>query len=333
MNKKIFTLFLLLIAIACGSYFVQQHAPDKIIASAGQISVVDGINEKVSLPKAAQSVVSMTAGDSELLDKLGVEPKGVVLSRDLPKDVMKKLSKYPNMGSTTGPSVERILQAKPDLVIGVAMPFQTTLRKTFSENGIPSYYHIAHSYDEIMKQITDIGKLTGKNKEAEALVSSYDANLKSIQERVKDKKKPRIIVVFGTPVSYQLATSETFVGDIFKKLGAINVADQYIKSNNHKTASEKDKENVAASMMEGFIPLNLETMSVLDADMVLIVMHGSSEGAAEAFKKAFRSPAWKNIPAIRDGKVYVLPGELFAFVPTARMNAVLNYGEEILYGK
>jgi len=112
------------------------------------------------------------------------------------------------------------------------------------------------------------------------------------------------------------------VGDIFQRLGAKNVADVYLP------------QDVSENALDGYIPLNLETMAVLDCDKVILINHGSSgEKDIAAFKKAFKTPAWQNVPAVANGNIEVLPGPLFASVPTARMDQVLLYAEKVLYGQ
>ena len=86
--------------------------------------------------------------------------------------------------------------------------------------------------------------------------------------------------------------------------------------------------------MEGYSPRNLETMAVRDCDKFIVINHGSSgEKVIPAFKKAFNTPVWQNVPAISNGNIEALPGPLFASVPTARMDQVSLYAEKALYGQ
>lgn len=284
------------------------------------IKIEDDTKEIVYLPDVAERVVSISSADSELLIALGVNPVGVVNSKELPADVQDKINQYPSMNSAVSPSIEKIIMADPNLVIGIAMPFQTALRKAFNENHIPSFYHLSANYDGIKQHIMHVGTMTGHTEEAQALVQKYDDTLQAIIHRHNNESKPRILIVFGTPTSYQLASSKTYVGDIFKRLGADNVADVYLP----ETADEET--------LDGYIPLNLETMAVLDCDKVILLNHGSTgEEDIQAFKKAFKTPAWQSIPAIKNEHIAVLPGSLFSTVPTARMDRVLLYAEKVLY--
>lgn len=298
-----------------------QSSTDKSNKIRGNISITDDTNVQVVLSEEAERVVAISSADSELLLALGIDPVGVVSSKELPKDVQERLATYNNMNSAVSPSIEKIIDANPDLVIGIAMPFQTALRKAFNENKIPSFYHLSGSYQGIVDHIEHVGIMTGRTDAARALIDKYNTILAEIRQRHQGEHK-RVLIVFGTPSSYQLASSKTYVGDIFKLLGADNVADVYLP------------QQVDGELLDGYIPLNLETMSLLDCDQVILINHGSTgDSEIEAFKKAFKSPAWQNVPAVAKGNISVLPGPLFSSVPTARMDQVLLHGEEVLYGQ
>ena len=249
---------------------------------ADAIRIEDDTKEIVSLPDVAKRIVSISSADSELLIALGVNPVGVVNSKELPVDVQQKINQYPSMNSAVSPSIEKIIMADPNLVIGIAMPFQTALRKAFNENHIPSFYHLSANYDGINQHILHVGAMTGHTIDAQTLVKKYDDTLYEILQRHNNENKPR------------------------------------------ETADEET--------LDGYIPLNLETMAILDCDKVILLNHGSTgEEDIQAFKKAFKTPAWQNVPAIKNEHIAVLPGSLFSTVPTARMDQVLLYAEKVLY--
>ena len=300
-NKPLLCLLGIVAVVGAFTTGISFEGKREVFSEAGAIQIEDDTKQIVSLPSVASRVVSISSADSELLIALGVSPVGVVNSRELPAEVQAKIAQYPNMNSAVSPSIERIIMSDPNLVIGIAMPFQTALRKAFNANHIPSFYHLSSNY---------------------ALVQKYNDILSEIIQRHKDESAPRVLIVFGTPTSYQLASSKTYVGDIFQRLGVKNVADVYLP------------QDVSENALDGYIPLNLETMAVLDCDKVILINHGSSgEKDIAAFKKAFKTPAWQNVPAIANGNIEVLPGPLFASVPTARMDQVLLYAEKVLYGQ
>lgn len=321
-NKPLLCLLGIVSVVGAFTTVMSFEGKREVFSEAGAIQIEDDTKQIVSLPSVASRVVSISSADSELLIALGVSPVGVVNSRELPAEVQAKIAQYPNMNSAVSPSIERIIMSDPNLVIGIAMPFQTALRKAFNANHIPSFYHLSSNYDDIMDHIRHVGIMTGRDREANALVRKYNDILEAIIQRHKDESAPRVLIVFGTPTSYQLASSKTYVGDIFQRLGAKNVADVYLP------------QDVSENALDGYIPLNLETMAVLDCDKVILINHGSSgEKDIAAFKKAFKTPAWQNVPAVANGNIGVLPGPLFASVPTARMDQVLLYAEKVLYGQ
>lgn len=227
-NKPLLCLLGIVAVVGAFTTGISFEGKREVFSEAGAIQIEDDTKQIVSLPSVASRVVSISSADSELLIALGVSPVGVVNSRELPADVQAKIAQYPNMNSAVSPSIERIIMSDPNLVIGIAMPFQTALRKAFNANHIPSFYHLSSNYDDIMDHIRHVGAMTGHDREAAALVQKYNDILTEIIQRHKDESAPRVLIVFGTPTSYQLASSKTYVGDIFQRLGAKNVADVYL---------------------------------------------------------------------------------------------------------
>ena len=227
-NKPLLCLLGLVAVVGTFTTVMSFEGKREVFSEAGAIQIEDDTKQIVSLPNIASRVVSISSADSELLITLGVSPVGVVNSRELPTEVQAKIAQYPNMNSAVSPSIERIIMSDPNLVIGIAMPFQTALRKAFNANHIPSFYHLSSNYDDIMDHIRHVGTMTGHDREAAALAQKYNDILTEIIQRHKDESAPRVLIVFGTPTSYQLASSKTYVGDILQRLGAKNVADVYL---------------------------------------------------------------------------------------------------------
>ena len=70
-----------------------------------------------------------------------------------------------------------------------------------------------------MDHIRHVGTMTGHDREAAALVQKYNDILSEIIQRHKDESAPRVPHRFGTPTSYQLASSKTYGEIFFQRLG------------------------------------------------------------------------------------------------------------------
>ena len=160
-NKPLLCLLGIVAVVGAFTTGISFEGKREVFSEAGAIQIEDDTKQIVSLPSVASRVVSISSADSELLIALGVSPVGVVNSRELPAEVQAKIAQYPNMNSAVSPSIERIIMSDPNLVIGIAMPFQTALRKAFNENHIPSFYHLSSNYDDIMDHIRHVGAMTG----------------------------------------------------------------------------------------------------------------------------------------------------------------------------
>ncbi|MFR1902819.1 MAG: hypothetical protein ACLSXY_01710 [Veillonella sp.] len=56
-------------------------------------------------------------------------------------------------------------------------------------------------------------------------------------------------------------------------------------------------QDVSENTLDGYIPLNLETMAVLDCDKVILINHGSSGEKDSSFKRLLKR---------RHGRMYLL---------------------------
>ena len=65
--------------------------------------------------------------------------------------------------------------------------------------------------------------------------------------------------------------------------------------------------------------IGIEAIVTSDPDYIFIVYQGNQKNAEDSFYKAYQShPAWKDLSAVKNGKVHILPKELFNFKPNER---------------
>ena len=328
MNQQMLCLAILTFFLGLCSLYYQNisHSNSQSKRNATTITTIsDDYNSSITVNVPTKRIVAISSSDSELLLALGIEPVGLVNSKELPNSVQKEINKRNVMNTAITPNIEKIIQSDPDLLLGVNLPFQTAAKPIFQANNIPAIFHVSNSLNDSFNHILTVGYITGYTEKAQSLVTHYQKVLKDIQSKHKDTPKKKIIIVFGSPTSYQLATSNTYIGDLFKQIGAENAADQFILNKNNPSQYN--------DIMSGFIPLNLETMALLDCDEVYLVVYGNSKHEIDNFKNAFRTPAWNNIPAVQKGNFKVLPSNLFTFVTTARMDEVMWAAEKVLYEK
>ena len=159
-----------------------------------------------------------------------------------------------------------------------------------------------------------MGKLLGKEKQAEKLVKEYKDKIAKINERAKGKKKPRVLLLMGVPGSYLAATESSYVGNLVKLAGGENV---YGDGNG-----------------TDFLKANTEDMLQKKPDVILRASHGLPKQVMEMFKKEFATnDIWKHFDAVKNGRVYDLNNDEFGMSASFKYEDALKTLEKFLFPK
>jgi len=174
-RKLIFLLLALtLILAAC--------APAAGPASSG-MTFTDGLGRTVTLPAAAQKVVSMAPSTTEILFAIGAGPQ--VVGRDEFSDYPVEAKSLPSIGGSMGQySYEQVAALKPDLVLAseINTPEQV---KALEDLGLTVYYlSNPKSLEDLYTNLATVAQLTGRETEAAALVESLKARVKAVDDKL-----------------------------------------------------------------------------------------------------------------------------------------------------
>ena len=85
-----------------------------------------------------------------------------------------------------------------------------------------------------------------------------EADYENAIARAENKTAPRRLIIWGTTDSFSMATSKSFTGDLLKRLGGNNIADNV--------------DSVAKD--SGYIPLGMEYIATQDPEAIFVVTHG-----------------------------------------------------------
>jgi iron complex transport system substrate-binding protein len=170
-------------------------------------------------PHVYHRIISLSPSITEDLFKIGAGKQVVAVDQD---------SNYPPQAPRTSlsgytPNVEAIAGYSPDLVLISYNPagLAAQLRKL----GItvvmePAAANLGQAY----KEIIGLGRLTGRNTAAASVVSSMRKRMAQIIASVPPIRRHRR-VYHELDQTYYSATSQTFIGSIYKLFGFKNIAD------------------------------------------------------------------------------------------------------------
>lgn len=279
--KIVLALFLALgLLTACGTTDnkAEEKPSEKSSESASKpVTVEDALGDDITLEKAPEKIVTLIPSNTEILFELGLGDSvvGVTDFDNYPEEAA-DIEKIGGMEF----NVEKIVGMKPDLVLAhesTAVSAKAGLDQ-IRDSGIPVYVvRDASSFDKVYTTIENIGKLVGKNEEAEKVVSDMKDGIDSIKEKtasVKEKKSV-YVEVSGEPEIYSTGKN-TFVDEMLATINADNVmGDQ-----------------------EGWIKVSEEDVLAKNPD-VIITTYGE-----QAVQQVLDRSAWKDVQALKDKEVH-----------------------------
>ena len=171
-----------------------------------------------------QRIISLTPSITEILFALdlGCRVCGVTDSCDYPAEVADR----PNVACWFDPDLAKLIDLKPDLVLG----FQTAhdkLKPKIESQGIPVLLVNPTTVDGAFADIARIGQVLGAHEKSENLVADLRTRLSALDARVKDIASPSKLTVCRIldmeDGRFYVAGPLSFQYDIITQAGGLNV--------------------------------------------------------------------------------------------------------------
>jgi iron complex transport system substrate-binding protein len=237
--------------------------------------------EQEAVPKR---IVSLSPTATETLFTIGAGPRVVAVDEqsDYPQGVPRtKLS-------ASQPNVEAIAGYRPDLVV-VSDESPGDLAEGLGELGVEVLAEPpAEDFEEAYEQIRELGAATGRREQAERLATRLRS---AIDKAFASAPSGRGLSVFHElgPDLYS-AGSETFIGQVYERLGLRNVADR-----------------AAGKASTAYPQLSAEAVVSADPDLVVLA---DTECCGQTPTKVRARPGWDEVSAVRDGAVIAVDDDI-----------------------
>jgi iron complex transport system substrate-binding protein len=258
-------LSLLLVALAVGG------------GCAAAAWVTDQTGRRVKIPEHPQRLVSLAPSITETLYALGL---GDLLVGDTDYcDYPPEAKRKPRVGNLLNPSLERIVSLKPDLVLGSPTANRREVIGQLEKLRIPLYGVAAQSVEETLRSLEDLGRVLGREREAQVLSGRLRARIEAVARKVSPYPRPRVLFV----VWYRPLTTTgpgTSITDVIQRAGGDSVTND----------------------LGGEWPrLSLEEALRRNPDVIL---YAQSESFFPGLDEFARLPGWRDLRAVKDRHMY-----------------------------
>lgn len=282
--------------------------PEETESEEPNIVVTDMTGRKIELEKPAEKVVALTASNCEIIYALGAGDTVVGRGEycDYPAEVLDVQAVQSGMNT----NIEQIIALEPDVLFMSTMAQTEEQVKQLENAGIAVIVSDAQDIEGVYESIALMGKVMGKDKEAEEIVSSMKASFAELAEKATgDGSKSVYFEV--SPLQYGLWTAGkgTFMDEVANLLGLKNCFDD----------------------VEGWGEISEEQLLERNPDYIVTITMYFGEGPRPEEEIAGRE-GWGNVTAVKNNAILLLPNNELSrpgprLVEGAQMLFDMVYGE------
>jgi iron complex transport system substrate-binding protein len=229
---------------------------------------------------------------------------------DLPEDAI-------NLGNTKSLNLELLLSSEPDFILASTNTRQNLeWQETLDASRIPTAYFDVSDFDDYLRLLKICTDITGCK-------DLYQTNGLDIQEEIESviekrtqflekNEEPKVLSLIASASNVYAKNSQNNVlGEMLYTLGCNNIADS-----DH-------------TLLEN---LSIEHILLENPDYIFIVQRGDdAEGTKARVEQLFsENPAWTQLDAIKNDRVYFMEKNLYNLKPNRRWGEAYKKLEEIL---
>jgi iron complex transport system substrate-binding protein len=229
-------------------------------------------------PLFPERIVCLTEETTEILYRIGAGERVVGVSGYTvrPPEARKK----PHVSSFLDANFDRILELKPDLVLGFS-DLQAELARELIKRGVPVYVFNQRSVGEILQTVRVVSGLVGKHEKGERLVRELSANVE--KHRKASESLPRRPRVFFEEWNEPLISGIRWCSELVELVGGQDVC-----------AESRTQQGASGRV---YAP---EEVARRDPELVVASWCGRKVSA----EKIRARPGWASVTAVREDQIY-----------------------------
>lgn len=241
-------------------------------------ALTDDLEREIDLAPPAERVVSLAPNLTEVAFAAGAGDRlvGVTTADDYPPavDTLEQVSAIPI-------DFEAVVALEPDLILATDQINAPRDAETFEGLDIPVYFFSFDTVDDVWRGIRTMGDLLGTPEKAHATADSLEHAMGALRSQTASvDERPRVLFLVGDDTLYAFGAS-SYVHTLIEAAGGRSITD--------------DIETEAPTLSEEYV--------LAEAPDVIIGSFGADYDPDRLLEL---HPAWDEVPAIKNDRVYSL---------------------------
>jgi iron complex transport system substrate-binding protein len=258
----------------------------------------------IEVPADPQRVILLSGFTGNVLD-LGVNVVGAdVWSKNNPTFV----EEMKDVEEVSDESLEKIIELEPDLIIGLS-----NIKNVDKLSEIAPTVTYTWGKLDYLTQHIEIGKLLNKEKEAQAWVDEFIANAEAAGEEIRAK--------IGADAT--VSVIESYGKDLYVFGENWARGTEILYQAMKLKMPEKVKE---VALESGYYALSAEVLPEYAGDYVILSKYSDADTAYQ------ETETYKNIPAVKNGRVFEMNGQGASFSDPVTLEKQLEFFKESFLG-
>jgi len=289
-NSKIFSniLTVILILLTMCSCKNIESLPYLNISSREDITITDSLGREITTVSSPEKIVSLAASNTEIL--FAIKANTTLIGRDEYSDYPLEALKIQSIGSLY-PQVntEVIVNLQPDLILaaGITNPDDVTALEKLGLTVFTT--SIASDLDDIYKDITNVGVITGYVSNANNLVDKMKSRVQTVQDNVS---------------TYSITPS------VYYEIDASEPSKPWTPGNGSfidMLITTAGGTNIGSLSNDLYWQISLEQLIYQDPDIIVL---GSNKYGGQTKSTVLERPGWETLKAVRTGQIYEFDDDL-----------------------
>ena len=273
---------------------------------------------KTCVPLNPERIIALDESMMEILLALDLKPIAAPeppLTGSKRLKFTKKTQDIATLGKVSQPNLEKIVQLKPDLILGFSFGVEQNYKPL---SNIAPTLSIDYTHTGWKDALVRVGKITGKSKQVQQLLNEYQQRIEVLGKKLNNINNIKTVTItrfYAPGITPEFRNKFSFPVSVISELG-LSIPE---KQNQITTNSE-----------DPYVSVSLERIDLLDADVLFAALDSKAE---KSFQKFQNSSLWQKLNVVQNNQVYTVDSSYWIFGNILSANAILDDLEKYLFSE